>query len=82
MRAFFFDIGAGSITVDQCILEGHDADNNSGARKSTTVACDARLAPHLQHQLGGLRSDVSDDAFKPKRGDDIWRGAEAEIYPP
>ena len=82
MRAFLLDIGAGSITVDQCTLEGHDANNNLGARKSTTVVCDARLAPHLQHQLGGFRSDISDDAFKRRHGGDTWRGAEAEIYPP
>jgi hypothetical protein len=82
MRAFFLDIGAGSITVDQCILKGHDTDNNVDARKSTTVACDDQLAPHLQHQLGGLRSNISDYAFKPRQGGDTWREAEAEIYPP
>ena len=27
-------------------------------------------------------SNISDNAFKPRRGGDTWRGADAEIYPP
>jgi hypothetical protein len=55
MRAFLLEVGAGSITVDQCMLGGPDAVNNSGVQKSTTIACDIRLAPHLQRLFGGLK---------------------------
>ena len=56
--------------------------NNSGVQKSTTVACHTRLAPHLQHQIGRLKSDVPNNAFKSERGNNTWRRAEEETYPP
>ena len=51
-------------------------------QKSTIVACDTRLAPYLQHQIGGLKSDVLDNAFKPERGIRTWRRAKEKTYLP